>query len=709
MPAAHLPTPEMLPAIRFPEPGVVLTPEGAAFTVYAARADAVDLCLYHPKRPEREQARVRLERAEGGFFHAHLRGVPEGTLYGYRVHGPWEPERGLRYNARKLLLDPYARAVVGDCRGRLDMLTLPGPRRPPGSTDNGATALKSVIVRGDFDWAGDAPPRTPWEDTVIYELHVKGFTKLHPGVPENLRGTYAGLTRPEIITYLKDLGVTAVQLLPVHQHLDDGFLADKGLTNYWGYNTIGFFAPHAEYAAAREPEVMLREFKEMVKAFHAAGIEVILDVVYNHTAEGDENGPSLLFRGFDNLSYYRFLEKEGTLYYHNMTGCGNSVASHNTPTLRLILDSLRYWVEEMHVDGFRFDLAVTVGRGATGYDRDSAFFTAVAQDPVLARVKLIAEPWDVGEMDSYQIGNFPAPWRELNGRFRDKTRRYWRGDAGSTAIFAKRFCGSEDIFGWDWRPPTASVNFITSHDGFTLRDLVSYHHKRNEANGEENRDGDSDNHSTNGGAEGETGDAEVLARRERLACSLLASLLCAQGVPFLTAGDERWRTQQGNNNAYCQDNEISWVDWSADTVAERMTVFTRRLLAFRRELPVLRRAHFFDGHVRPETGLRDVTWLDGSGGLLDHDEWHEPDRERFGMLLDGPEILLLLFNRGGAAHAFVLPGEECALWQRVFDTALEEPFPSGPAGKVGGEYLLECHTVACLRLVSGSCLPLIPA
>ncbi len=709
MPATASLKPELLPSVQVPEPGARLTPEGVAFTVYAGRADAVDLCLYHPKKPEREQARVRMERMEAGYWHAHLRGVAAGTLYGFRAHGAWDPEHGFRHNARKLLLDPYARAVAGDCRGRLDMLTMPGPRRPPGSTDNGATALKSVVVRGDFDWGDDTPPRTPWNESVIYELHVKGFTQLHPRVPESLRGTYAGLARPEVVAYLQDLGVTAVQLLPVHQHLDDGFLVDKGLTNYWGYNSIGFFAPHAEYAAEKEPEAMLAEFKSMVKAFHAAGIEVILDVVYNHTAEGDENGPSLLFRGLDNTAFYRFLEKEGTIWYHNMTGCGNSVASHTAPSLRLILDSLRYWVEEMHVDGFRFDLAVTVGRGAVGYDRESAFFTALAQDPVLARVKLIAEPWDVGEMDSYQLGNFPASWRELNGRFRDTTRRYWRGDEGSTASFAKRLCGSEDIFGWDRRPPTASVNFITSHDGFTLRDLVSYQHKHNEANGEDNRDGDSDNHSTNSGEEGETDDPEVRARRERLARSLLASLLCAQGVPFITAGDERWRTQGGNNNAYCQDNAVSWLDWSDSAPAQRMTEFTRRLLAFRQAHPVLRRRRYFDGHVRPKSGLRDVTWLDGGGGLLDHDEWHEPQRERFGMLLDGPEILLLLFNRGRKAHSFILPGEEAALWHRVFDTALDAPFEKGLAARIGGEYLLECHTVACLRLESGSCLPLIPA
>jgi len=684
-------------------PGVQWTDGGAAFAVYASQAEAVELCLYEPERPRREWARVRMEGSEAGWWRVHLGGVRPGLLYGYRVHGPWVPERGLRHNGRKLLLDPYARAVAGNCEGRQDMLTMPGPRRPPGSTDNGATALKGVLVEGGFDWGNDAPPLTPWTETVIYELHVKGFTQLHPAVSAELRGTYAGLASPVVLGYLKDLGVTAVQLLPVQQHLDDGFLVDKGLTNYWGYNTIGFFAPHAEYAAEREGEGMLREFKGMVKAMHEAGLEVILDVVYNHTAEGDEKGPSVMFRGFDNTAYYRLLEKEEALFYHNMTGCGNAVATYQTAALRLALDSLRYWVTEMHVDGFRFDLAVTVGRGPGGYDKAGSFFAAVAQDPVLSQVKLIAEPWDVGEMDSYQLGNFPAPWRELNGRYRDTVRKYWRGDEGSTASFAKRISGSEDIFGWDRRPPTASVNFITSHDGFTLRDMVSYHAKRNEANGEGNRDGDDDNNSMNGGIEGETDDEEVVKLRQRLARSLLATVLCAQGVPMLTAGDERWRTQGGNNNAYCQDNEISWVDWSEGAVGSRMIQWVKALLAFRRRSGVLRRQAFFDGRTRPETSLADVGWLDGAGGVLDHAEWHAAEREHFGMLLDGDPVLLLLFNRGAEMKVFSLPGGPGTEWRVVFDTALEVPF--GPPGSEGlaGEHVLEGHAVVCLELVRGTC------
>lgn len=639
---------------------------------------------------------MRMLRGEGSFWNIHLSGVPDGTLYGFRVQGPWVPETGLRYNANKLLLDPYARVVVGDCRGRLDMLTIPDPRRPPGSTDNGPTALKGALVCSDFDWRGDTRPSTPWENTVIYELHVKGFTRLHPTVPERQRGTYAGLAHPEILNYLRHLGVTAVQLLPVHQHLDDGFLVDKGLTNYWGYNTIGFFAPHAEYAAAETPEQILREFKEMVKAFHTAGIEVILDVVYNHTAEGDENGPSIMFRGLDNAGYYRLIEKDETQYYQNMTGCGNAVASHRAVALRLILDSLRYWVEEMHVDGFRFDLGVTVARSKVGYDRESAFLVAVAQDPVLSKVKLIAEPWDVGEMDSYQVGNFPAPWRELNGRFRDTVRRYWRGDDGTMASFGKRISGSQDIFGWDLRPPTSSINFITSHDGFTLRDLVSYTQKRNEANGEENRDGDSESHSINCGAEGETDDPAVNQRRLQLARAFWVSLVAAKGVPFITAGDERWRTQRGNNNAYCQDNELSWIDWSDDPTSQALTRFVKELLRWRLNSPEMRADTHYTGHIDPQTGQRDITWLDEKGQMLSHEAWHQPNRNLFGMQIAGTQPSLLLFNRGDEDSEFLLPTSE---WEFFFDTHVDEPFHDYRQIASSHTWKVHAKSVLCLKAI----------
>ena len=699
----------LLPLLPVMTPGVKWTAEGAELAVFASRADAVDVCLYDPSAPAKEHARVRMERGEGGWWRVHVGGLESGWLYGYRVHGLWAPERALRYNSRKLLVDPYARMLAGPHQGRLDMLTLPGPKRPPGSTDNGASALKGVLVRGEYDWGDDCAPSTPWTETVIYELHVRGFTRMHPGLPEELRGTYAGLAHPLIINYLRDLGVTAVQLLPVHAHMDDGFLVDRGLTNYWGYNTVGFFSPHTAYAASQGPEAVLREFKDMVKAFHQAGIEVILDVVYNHTAEGDENGPSLMLRGFDNTAYYRMIENEDGVFYHNMTGCGNAVDSSQPAGLRLILDSLRYWVQEMHIDGFRFDLAVTVARGPQGYDRNSPFLSALAQDPVLSRVKWIAEPWDVGELDSYQLGNFPAPWRELNGRFRDGVRRFWRGDPGSTAGFAKRLCGSEDIFGWDRRPPTSSVNFITSHDGFTLRDLVSYSRKHNENNGEENRDGDDDNHSWNHGVEGETDAPEVCAKRMTAARSLMATVFCSLGVPFVTAGDERWRTQNGNNNAYCHDNEISWVNWGAGNEAGIMHRFIQRLAAFRRQHAALRRGTYLTGQpMEPGTGP-DVSWLDGAGGFLDHAAWHEAGRACFGMWLNGRhEKLLLIFNRGTEQVSFSLPAD--TQWKPCFDTSLEDPFGvegmhgQGMARSSVGDseaptWLVGPHTLVCLRAV----------
>jgi isoamylase len=653
------------------------------FAVFSRHAHAIDLCLYSPQNREQEVARIRLHQGEPDIWHVALRGLPEGTCYGYRAHGAWLPDKGLRFNAKKLLLDPYARAIVGDHNGRMDMGTEPDPRNGAGRLDNGETALKSVYLRGEFDWGGDRAPAVPWDQTVIYELHVRGFTKLHPGVPEEKRGTYAGLAEPVVIDYLRDLGVTSVQILPVHTHLDDGFLVHRGLTNFWGYNSIGFFSPHAEYAAASDPVAQVREFKEMVKALHAAGIEVILDVVYNHTAEGDEHGPALMFRGLDNVEYYRLGVYGETLHYRNLTGCGNSVASHQSGALRLIIDSLRYWVTEMHVDGFRFDLAVTVARSAEHFDRESAFFNAVAQDPVLCGVKLIAEPWDVGAMDSYQVGNFPHPWRELNGKFRDTVRSWWAGDVSKAPEFAKRLCGSQDVYGWNHRPPLASVNFVTSHDGFTLRDLVSYLSKHNEANREDNRDGDNQNHSNNWGVEGETDDVEILTQRGRVARSMLASVFFAQGVPFLTAGDERWRTQGGNNNAYCQDGPISWIDWTETAPSREMLEFTKALLRARKQHSALRRHSFLTGVTDPGTVRRDVLWLNGSGGRLTSAGWHEGGLDLFGAIIEpehrlrwGDEAssdsrpLLLLFNQATETQPFVIPGAGAATWRCLIDSTL---------------------------------------
>jgi isoamylase len=693
----------MLPPVSFTQtepltPGVTFTTEGARFVVFSQNALAIDLCLYDSADGRQEIGRVRMRKGGNHHWHATLREVSPGTLYGYRAQGPWHPERGLRFNAKKLLLDPYARAIIGLPNAADHMLNMPDPRHPPGSIDNGQMALKSVVVNETFDWQGDRFLHTPWQDTVIYELHVKGFTQTHPGLPTHLRGTYAGLAHPLVTNYLRELGITALQLLPVHAHLDDAFLIERGLTNFWGYNTLGFFAPHGGYASSHDPQEQIREFKGMVKALHAAGIEVILDVVYNHTAEGDPHGPTMLFRGLDDAMYYR---QDADHNYLNLTGCGNSVDSAKPAGLRLILDSLRYWVTEMHVDGFRFDLAVTVARDEhDAYSQHAPFLAAVAQDPILSRVKLIAEPWDISKMDSYQVGGFPAPWRELNGKFRDTVRKFWRGDSDTTADFAKRFCGSQDIYGSSGRPPLASINLITSHDGFTLLDLVSYSRKHNLANGEGNRDGDDHNHSVNCGVEGPSDDPIVQDTRARLRRSLMATLLLSTGVPFIHAGDERGRTQQGNNNAYCQDNELSWLDWTE--CDESMLSFTRQLLQLRRKHHTLRRFDYFNGRLNPASGLPDVTWLEGNGSLLCHDEWHDPSRCHFGALLDGIQgeaPILLFFNRGSNGSDLMLPGNAETRWKLVFDTSgslkASEDFLGDRMLHVGGASLV------CLQLASG--------
>ncbi|MBL9179685.1 MAG: glycogen debranching protein GlgX [Verrucomicrobiaceae bacterium] len=689
-------------------PGVTRLAQGTRFVVHSRHAQAVDLCLFDPADPSRESARVRMRRAECDLWHATVKDVKTGTLYGYRAHGAWLPAYAMRFNAKKLLLDPCARAIHGVPDAATHMHATPDPHHMPGCIDSGGRALKSVVIDDAFEWGADAPPSVPWRDTVICELHVKGFTQTHPDVPPELRGTYAGLAHPSVISYLRELGVTSVQILPAHQHLDDLFLLEKGLTNYWGYNTVGFFAPHNAYAAASGPQEQVNEFKTMVKAFHTAGIEVILDVVYNHTAEGSHLGPTLMFRGLDDQGYYRHHFGKEDVGYLDVTGCGNSVDSASPPALRLILDSLRYWITEMHVDGFRFDLAVTVARDERdGFHARSQFLSAVAQDPVISRVKLIAEAWDISREDSYQVGQFPEPWRELNGKYRDTVRGWWRGDRGTTAEFSKRLCGSQDIYGWNQRPPLASINFITSHDGFTLLDLVSHERKHNEANGEENRDGDHGNHSSNWGVEGPTDHPLINATRARLRRGMIATMMCSLGVPFLTAGDERGRTQRGNNNAYCQDNETSWLDWSrCDT---DLLDFTRRMTAFRRQHAQFRRHEYFDGRPDPLGGLRDVAWLEGDGTLLCHEEWHNEARSSFGALLaaagDSPP-LVLLFNNGDSLRPFLLPGDSETRWTPAFDTALQPSFPTGAnpqhhAGKT--HYQLEGRSLACLRLAAGRC------
>ena len=586
---------EVWPGRAYPL-GATCDREGTNFSLFSEVAEGVDLCLFDD---DGREERVPLLETDAYCWHGYLPGVGQGQRYAYRVDGPWQPEEGLRCNPNKLLLDPYALAVEG--RVDWDEACFQyrfGDPLSRNDLDSASHLPRCVVVDGAFDWADDSPPDTPMHRTVIYEAHVKGLTMLHPDVPEGLRGTYAGVAHPAVISHLQSLGVTAVELLPVHQFVHDAFLVEKGLSNYWGYNSIGFFAPHNGYASAHAPGEQVREFKEMVRALHAAGLEVILDVVYNHTAEGNHLGPVLSFKGIDNPAYYRLVDDDRRFYY-DTTGTGNSLNARHPHSLQLIMDSLRYWITEMHVDGFRFDLAATLARELHEVDRLSTFFDLIQQDPVVNQVKLIAEPWDLGE-GGYQVGNFPPLWSEWNGKFRDTVRDFWRGGRGVVGELAQRFTGSSDLYRADTRRPSASVNFITAHDGFTLNDLVSYDHKRNRENQEGNRDGESHNRSWNCGVEGPTEDPAVLECRERQRRNLLATLLLSQGVPMLLAGDELGRTQRGNNNAYCQDNEISWLDWAG---ADReLLEFSRRLVRFRQRHPVLRRRRWFQGRPIPRGG-----------------------------------------------------------------------------------------------------------
>jgi isoamylase len=604
---------------------------GTNFAVASGIAEAVDLCLFDESGTE---TRIRLPEYDDGVWHGFVPGTGHGQAYGYRVHGPWDPGRGLRCNPAKLLLDPYARAMHGDVTFAPEVYGYDQANpEQPSSLDSAGHVPRSIVADGMFRWGADEPLRRSYSDTVIYEAHVKGLTMRHPDVPEPLRGTYAGLAHEAVIDHLTGLGVTAVELLPVHQSVPEAFLLQRGLTNYWGYNTIGYFAPHHGYSAAvraGQPAGQIGEFKAMVRALHHAGLEVILDVVFNHTCEAGAGGPTLCFRGLDNPAYYR-LDADDPSGYYDTTGTGNSLNAGNPVTLRLIMDSLRYWLTEMHVDGFRFDLAATLARQQGGFSPMSAFFDIVAQDPVISQAKLIAEPWDVGQMDSYDLGQFPVLWHEWNGRYRDSMRDFWRSQKiGGIGEFATRFAGSSDLYGGSRRTPAASVNLITVHDGFTLRDLVSYDTKHNEANGESNRDGTTDNRSWNCGAEGPTPDPEVVALRARQSRAMLSTLLLSFGVPMLLGGDELGRTQNGNNNAYCQDNEISWFDWSA--VDTGLLSFTADLVAFRRAHPVFRRRRFLTGAETSELG-----WFTPAGTPMNEGDWADPNALALGIYLDGSD------------------------------------------------------------------------
>ena len=621
--------------------GATFGEEATNFAVYAPEATSMEVCFFDDDGSEIRHA---LTEYTLGIWHGAIPGIRPGQLYGFRADGSWAPEEGHRFNKAKLLLDPYARAISGGVTPDPPIFAYVMPERDagkaaePGSTrddrDSASYVAKSVVVDDQFDWGNDPRPNHSWTDTVIYELHVKGFTKLHNEIPEELRGTYAGLATPTVTSYLRDLGITTVELLPVHHFVPEPELADKGLTNYWGYNSIGFFAPHNGYSSSRDHGQQVTEFKQMVRSLHEAGIEVILDVVYNHTAEGGPLGPTLSFRGLDDLGFYKRVDAST---YWDVTGCGNTVDASYPHALRLILDSLRYWVTEMHVDGFRFDLTSALTRTGHEVDMGSHFLTSIAQDPVLRHVKLIAEPWDAS-MDGYQVGGFPPPWCEWNDQYRDTIRDFWRTQSGGIRAVASRLSGSSDLYADDGRSPYASVNFITAHDGFTLRDLVSFNDKHNEANGEGNRDGTYNNRSWNCGVEGETDDADVIVLRHRQAANLMSTLCLSAGVPMLTAGDERGRTQQGNNNAYGQDNEISWMDWRPDDAWLDLYEFTKAALRLRREHPALRQRHFLEGRPAITGGPKDLAWIHPEGREMTDSDWYDEGLHTLGMFVSGDPL-----------------------------------------------------------------------
>ena len=685
--------------------------DGTNFSLTSENAERVELCLFDHDDVE---TRCELMRVTAHNWHGYLPGIGPGQRYAYRVHGPWAPQRGHRFNPHKLLIDPYAKAIEGPVlwdRGRT-LGYADGDDLVMDETDDAAAIPKSVVIDESFDWEGDELLRRSWETSVIYELHVKGFTQQLPGVREDLRGTYAGLASEAAIAHLVDLGVTAVELLPIHHIADEHFLQARGLTNYWGYSTIGFLAPHAGYAATGTHGQQVREFKGLVKAMHRAGIEVILDVVYNHTAEGNHLGPTLSFRGVDNLAYYRTLPDEPR-FYKDFTGTGNSLNPVNPSVLRLIMDSLRYFVLECHVDGFRFDLASALAREFHDVDRLSAFFDIIHQDPVLSQVKLIAEPWDVGE-GGYQVGNFPVLWTEWNGMYRDTIRDFWRGRS-PVAEFARRFTGSSDLYQSDGRRPFASINYVTCHDGYTLRDLVSYEQRHNEANLEGNQDGTTDNRSWNCGAEGETDDAAVNALRDRQTRNFLATLLLSHGVPMLLAGDELRNSQQGNNNAYCQDNELSWLDWELDERGRSLQGFTRRLISVRRMHPVFRRPTFLTGSEHEESGAPDVWWFRPDGRAMTRGDWERGDALALGAFLNGAEIaaetrqgepilddsFLVLFNAWRDPLSFRLPPVRFGRrWALELSTADPDLAPGAWETPVRGHVEVPERSLRLLRRVA---------
>ena len=682
-------TPETWPGSAYPL-GSTYDGAGTNFALFSSVATKVELCLIDQNMQE---TRVPLEEVDNHVWHAYLPGVSPGQRYGYRVHGPWDPENGKRCDPNKLLVDPYARAFDGEFDQHSALFSYDVHADNPGTGRNeedslGHTML-SVVINPFFDWGDDRSPNIPDEESVIYECHVKGMTQLHPEIPENLRGTYAGMAHPAMVEYLTDLGVTAIELLPVHQFLQDDRLRDLGLRNYWGYNTFGFFAPENHYASSDKPGDAVAEFKQMVRAYHEAGIEVILDVVYNHTAEGNHMGPTIAFRGIDNEAYYRLVDGD-RFHYMDYTGTGNSLNVRDPHSLQLIMDSLRYWVTEMHVDGFRFDLASTLAREFSDVDRLATFFDLVQQDPIVSQVKLIAEPWDVGE-NGYQVGNFPALWSEWNGKYRDTMRDFWRGEASTLGEFASRLTGSSDLYQHNGRRPTHSINFITAHDGFTLNDLVSYNEKHNAANGEDNRDGESHNRSWNCGVEGPTDDPEVLQLRAQQRRNFLTTLLLSQGTPMIAHGDEFARTQNGNNNVYCQDNEIAWMNWELLEESKELHDFTKRLIAIRKAHPVFRRRRFLSGGALGEdVPDREIAWLTPDGQLMEQSDWDFAFGKALMVYRNGDAIteadrrgrkvnddsFALLFNAHFEDIEFTVPPQQFgAKWEMLIDTTEPLGYP----------------------------------
>lgn len=688
---------------------------GTNFAIFSDVAEKVELCLIDA---ECNEERILLDEVDAHIWHCYLPGIKPGQRYGFRVHGPYNPAEGKRCDPSKLLVDPYARAFDGEFDGHPSLFSydINDPDNPErrNTEDSLEHTMKSVVVNPFFDWGSDRSPNTPYNETVIYEAHVKGMTMRHPDVPESLRGTYAGLAHPSIIEHLKDLGITAIELMPVHQFLQDDRLRDLGLRNYWGYNTFGFFAPQQDYAAAQEPGGAVSEFKGMVRAFHEAGIEVILDVVYNHTAEGNHMGPTIAFRGIDNEAYYRLVDGDKA-HYMDYTGTGNSLNVRDPHPLQMIMDSLRYWVSEMHVDGFRFDLASTLARELHDVDKLATFFDLVQQDPIVSQVKLIAEPWDVGE-GGYQVGNFPPLWTEWNGKYRDTVRDFWRGEPSTLGEFASRLTGSSDLYANNGRRPTASINFITAHDGFTLNDLVSYNHKHNDANGEDGRDGESHNRSWNCGEEGPTQDPEINKLRARQRRNFLTTLLLSQGTPMIAHGDEMARTQDGNNNVYCQDNETSWMDWELADKNAALMEFTKRLITIRRNHPVFRRRRFLaGGPLGSEVGDRDIAWLVPSGKLMGQSDWDFAFGKSLMVYFNGKAIqepdargqrieddsFIMMFNAYHEPIDFTLPDAEFGpAWKLIVDTNVDTGYPDeAKTLRAGDSITVEARSTLILRLV----------